>query len=142
MSISQDVLSIACFSVGFTCTHLCSGANQNILNLFSRSHQDLFPHLPQAIHSADMVIVMDKGKLKWVGNPTNLSSSSYIAFSVLNELDTTLRIQGRDCQVIERTEAHKHFLDVKDDLEAPNGVTETVDDEMRKEGRVQLSVYK
>lgn len=89
-----------------------------------------------------MVIVMDRGKVKWIGNPTTLSGSSYVAFTPLNELDTTECIQGRHCQVIERSETHKHFLDEKEDMNAPNGVTETVDDEMRKEGRVQLSVYK
>lgn len=138
---TQDILSIACFSVGITSTHLCSGTHQH--SLFFRSQHDLFPHLPQAIYSADMVIVMDKGMVKWVGNPTNLSGSSYVAFSGLsNELDTTLHIQEQDCQIIERTETHKHFLDEKEDMNAPNGVTETVDDEMRNEGRVQLSVYK
>lgn len=113
-----------------------------MLNLLCRSHQDLFPHLSQAIYSADMVIVMDKGKVKWVGHPTNLSGSSYIAFSRSNEVDTSTLIQGQECQVIERTEAQTHFLDEKDAMNDPNGVTETVDDEMRIEGRVQLSVYK
>ncbi|XP_022153504.1 ABC transporter C family member 13 isoform X3 [Momordica charantia] len=102
----------------------------------------LSTHNHQAIYSADMVIVMDKGKVKWVGHPTNLSGSSYIAFSRSNEVDTSTLIQGQECQVIERTEAQTHFLDEKDAMNDPNGVTETVDDEMRIEGRVQLSVYK
>ncbi|XP_022998363.1 ABC transporter C family member 13 isoform X3 [Cucurbita maxima] len=102
----------------------------------------LSTHNHQAIYSADMVIVMDKGKLKWVGNPSNLSGSSYVAFSKLNELDTTVRIQGQNSQIIESTDTHKHLVDEKDDKNASNGVTETIDDEMRKEGRVQFSVYK
>ncbi|KAG7036545.1 ABC transporter C family member 13 [Cucurbita argyrosperma subsp. argyrosperma] len=102
----------------------------------------LSTHNHQAIYSADMVIVMDKGKLKWVGNPSNLSGSSYVAFSKSNELDTTVRIQGQNGQIIERTDTHKHLVDEKNDMNTPNGVTETIDDEMRKEGRVQFSVYK
>lgn len=89
-----------------------------------------------------MVIVMDRGKVKWIGNPANLSGSSYVTFTPLNELDSTQCIQRQDCQVIERTETCKPFLDEKEDTNAPNEVTETVDGEMRNEGRVQLSVYK
>uniref|UniRef100_A0A9I9E0F0 ABC-type xenobiotic transporter n=1 Tax=Cucumis melo TaxID=3656 RepID=A0A9I9E0F0_CUCME len=102
----------------------------------------LSTHNHQAIYSADMVIVMDRGKVKWIGNPANLSGSSYVTFTPLNELDSTQCIQRQDCQVIERTETCKPFLDEKEDTNAPNEVTETVDGEMRNEGRVQLSVYK
>ena len=89
-----------------------------------------------------MVIVMDRGKVKWIGNPANLSGSSYVTFTPLNELDSTQCIQRQGCQVIERTETCKRFFDEKEDTNAPSEVTETVDGELRTEGRVQLSVYK
>ncbi|XP_031737700.1 ABC transporter C family member 13 isoform X2 [Cucumis sativus] len=102
----------------------------------------LSTHNNQAIFSADMVIVMDRGKVKWIGNPANLSGSSYVTFTPLNELDSTQCIQRQGCQVIERTETCKRFFDEKEDTNAPSEVTETVDGELRTEGRVQLSVYK
>nr|QIT08316.1 putative ABC transporter C family member 13 [Siraitia grosvenorii] len=133
----DDVLSAVDVQVADWILH-----NAILGSLALKETRILSTHNHQAIYSADMVIVMDKGKVKWVGNPTNLSGPSYVAFSPLNEVDTSLRIQEQECQVIKRTEAQKHFLDVKDAMNAPNGVSETVDDEIRKEGRVQLSVYK
>ena len=51
-------------------------------------------HTLQKISSPDMIILMDKGHVKWVGSSIDLSLSSYSAFSPLNELDTVSHICG------------------------------------------------
>ncbi|XP_045803039.1 ABC transporter C family member 13-like [Trifolium pratense] len=49
----------------------------------------LCTHNTQAISSADMIVVLDKGHLKWMGSSADFPTSSYTAFSPLNEMDST-----------------------------------------------------
>jgi ATP-binding cassette subfamily C (CFTR/MRP) protein 10 len=46
-------------------------------------------HNIQAISSADMIVVLDKGHVKWMGSSADFPTSSYTAFSPLNEMDST-----------------------------------------------------
>ncbi|PON89300.1 ATP-binding cassette containing protein [Trema orientale] len=102
----------------------------------------LCTHNVQAISSADMVVVMDKGHVKWVGSSTDLSVSSYSAFSPLTELDTDSHIYGQESDTDNRTEDTQKLLLEKNTVCASEGAQEIIEDEARKEGRVELTVYK
>ncbi|KAI5390951.1 hypothetical protein KIW84_075990 [Lathyrus oleraceus] len=49
----------------------------------------LCTHNIQAISSADMVVVLDNGHVKWMGSSADFPTSSYTTFSPLNEMDST-----------------------------------------------------
>ncbi|KAI5412072.1 hypothetical protein KIW84_056943 [Lathyrus oleraceus] len=49
----------------------------------------LCTHNIQAISSVDMVVVLDKGHVKWMGSSADFPTSSYTTFSPLNEMDST-----------------------------------------------------
>ncbi|PON77820.1 ATP-binding cassette containing protein [Parasponia andersonii] len=102
----------------------------------------LCTHNVQAISSADMVVIMDKGHVKWVGSSTDLSVSSYSAFSPLNELDTDSHIYGQESDMDNRTEDTQKLLLERNTVCASKGAQEIIEDEVRKEGRVELTVYK
>lgn len=90
-----------------------------------------------------MIIVMDKGHVKWVGSSTDLSLSSYSALSPLNELDTIAQIQGQECKINTCQEAEQKLL-VEENTAfcSSEGAQEIIEVEARKEGRVELAVYK
>lgn len=89
-----------------------------------------------------MIIVMDKGHVKWVGSSTDLSASSYSAFSPLNELDINSHIYGQESSVDTCTEDKQNLLLEKTAVCASDGAQEIIEDEVRKEGRVEFTVYK
>lgn len=94
----------------------------------------------QAISSADMVVIMEKGHVKWVGSPNDLPVSSYITFSPLNELDSDVQNQGQPCSTNPYSKLKElPDGDIKQDLEREE---ETIEVESRKEGKVELGVYK
>lgn len=90
-----------------------------------------------------MIIVMDKGHVKWVGSSTDLSLSSYSALSPLNELDTIAHIQGQECSMDTCQVAEQKLLvEENNAFRASEGAQEIIEVEARKEGRVELAVYK
>nr|XP_048320178.1 ABC transporter C family member 13-like isoform X1 [Ziziphus jujuba var. spinosa] len=102
----------------------------------------LCTHNIQAMSSADLIIVMDKGQVKWIGNSTDLSVSSYSAFSPLNELDTIGHNQGQEYGMDTGTEVEQKSLIEENTASASEVVQEIIEVEARKEGRVELTVYK
>lgn len=100
------------------------------------------PSLLQAISSADLIIVMEKGHVKWAGSSTDLSVSSYSAFSPLNELDTIGHNHGEESSMDTCTEVEQKPLIEESTASASEGIQETIEVEARKEGRVELTVYK
>jgi len=95
---------------------------------------------PQAISCADLVVVLEKGNVKWVGSSADLSASSYSAFSPLNEFDTYLHIQRQDSSVDTNSEVKLNILE-KNTVGVSEEAQEIIEVEQRKEGRVELTVY-
>ena len=96
----------------------------------------------QAVSSADMIIVMDKGHPKWVGSSADFSFSSYMASSPLNELDADLHSQGQSSGTNSSSELKELSLPDRDSMLALDGGEEIIEAELRKEGKVELKVYK
>lgn len=96
----------------------------------------------QAILAADMVVIMDKGQVKWVGSPADCSSSSYASFVRPEELgvssETETKVEtGDTCMgVLATVVVESECIDIMD-------VTDNIIMfEERKEGRVETTVYK
>ncbi|KAK2371660.1 multidrug resistance-associated protein [Trifolium repens] len=100
----------------------------------------LCTHNTQAISSADMIVVLDKGHLKWMGSSAEFPTSSYTAFSPLNEIDSTSHNQ-KSCSTNSSISKEQSLPDriIMDSLEEAEDVIEV---ELRKEGKVELRVYK
>ncbi|KAJ7951988.1 ABC transporter C family member 13 [Quillaja saponaria] len=102
----------------------------------------LCTHNIQAMSSADMIVVMDKGHVKWVGSSADFSTSSYLAFSPLNEFDQLFHDQGQNRTISSSSEIKQHSVIEGDNVPVLVGGKEIIEVEMRKEGNVELRVYK
>ncbi|GKC26387.1 ABC transporter C family member 13, partial [Tanacetum coccineum] len=67
----------------------CILSNAILSPLMNQKTRILCTHNIQAIYAADMVVIMDKGQVKWVGSPTDCSSSTYAAFVRQEEFKTS-----------------------------------------------------
>lgn len=92
--------------------------------------------LLQAISCADMVVVMDKGEVKWFGTVTDMPKSIFPSLSSSNEFDMSSSKH--------LTNKRKEFYSIKkDDVdEVSSEAADTVKVEERKEGRVEVAVYR
>ena len=97
----------------------------------------------QAISAADMIIVMDKGNLKWSGTSSNFLMSPYMTTSASEAS------KNPSPQLL----AEKNSWIVCEEMKSDNQITsgymsvskegqDATDVEARKEGRVEFSVYK
>ncbi|XP_050232753.1 ABC transporter C family member 13 isoform X2 [Mercurialis annua] len=102
----------------------------------------LCTHNVQAISSADMVVIMEKGHVKWIGSSTDLAMSSYSAFSPQNEFDTLSYVQEKELIANTSSESRKSPSLDEESIKVSEGAQEIFEPEQRKEGRVELSVYK
>ncbi|KAL9386523.1 hypothetical protein Peur_019647 [Populus x canadensis] len=102
----------------------------------------LCTHNVQAISSADMVVVMDKGQVTWVGSSVDLAVSSYPAFSPQNEFDALSDVQGKELSMADSIQVSHSHLPERESNHVSEEVQEIVEAELRKEGRVELAVYK
>ncbi|KAI4355833.1 hypothetical protein L6164_004569 [Bauhinia variegata] len=101
----------------------------------------LCTHNVQAISSADIIVLMDKGHVKWVGSVADFPFSSYLAFSQLNELDSALHSQGQSCSS-NSSKFKEHSRSDRDFIHSVERTEEIIEVEQRKEGKVELRVYK
>ncbi|XP_058780381.1 ABC transporter C family member 13-like isoform X2 [Vicia villosa] len=101
----------------------------------------LCTHNIQAISSADMIVVLDKGHVKWMGGSADFPTSSYTTFSPLNEMDSTSHNQQQSCSTNSSITKEQSLPDriLTQALEEAEDVIEV---ELRKEGKVELGVYK
>lgn len=93
----------------------------------------------QAILSADIVVLMNKGCVKLVGSPADLSScSEYSAHTALSPLLVLNQVKSvESCLETESSSSQeKECIQIFEETE------ETIDLEERKEGKVELSVYR
>ncbi|KAD4585541.1 hypothetical protein E3N88_23142 [Mikania micrantha] len=114
-------------------------SNAILSPLMNQKTRILCTHNIQAIFAADIVVIMDKGQVKWVGSPTNCSHSSYASFVRAEELNTS-------SETIEQVETGDSCMRVHDLAESEViNITDPTDDiikiEERKEGRVETTVY-
>ncbi|KAJ1428488.1 P-loop containing nucleoside triphosphate hydrolase [Sesbania bispinosa] len=98
----------------------------------------LCTHNIQAMSSADMIIVLDKGHIKWMGNSAEFLISSYTGFSPLNEIDSTLNSHGQSCSTNSSPKSKEQSLI----MHATEVIEEVIEVELRKEGKVEVGVYK
>lgn len=85
---------------------------------------------------------MEKGQVKWSGSPADLTDYVYLAFSSLNEFDTSSHVQTQEYREKTSTEAENSLQLEKDDISVSTEAQEIIDTEQRKEGKVELIVYK
>lgn len=84
-----------------------------------------------------MVVVMDKGEVKWVGSSDDLKVSIHSAFCSVNELSIASQVENGECIT-----KSSQILVEKDEVHSSEEVQEIVETEFRKQGRVELIVYK
>ncbi|KAK7325305.1 hypothetical protein VNO77_29465 [Canavalia gladiata] len=133
----DDVLSAVDVQVAQCILH-----NAILGPLMQRKTRLLCTHNIQAISSADVIIVMDKGHVKWMGSSADFLISSYTAFSPLNEIDSALQNHRKSCSTdVSSKSKEQPFLDTII-THAQEEAEEIVEVELRKEGKVELGVYK
>ncbi|KAL5986042.1 hypothetical protein ACLOJK_028032 [Asimina triloba] len=94
-----------------------------------------------AISSADMVVVMDKGNVRWAGSFADFSESSYAAISSMESLkDSSQSLQKNSVNSL--TESKPDHAQEGDNIGILEEPQEAIEIEQRKEGTVELSVYK
>lgn len=90
----------------------------------------------QAILSADIVVLMSKGRVKLVGSPADLASCP--DFSAHTALSPLLPVQDQEKSV----ESKEDFCEEEDCIQISSEAEGTIDLEERKEGNVELVVYR
>lgn len=88
---------------------------------------------------------MEKGRIKWMGTPSDLTVSSYLALPSIDKLscssEVEVEVEVEEKESIFTSEA-KEEVQEQDCLHILEVVQETVESEARKEGRVEPVVYK
>lgn len=86
---------------------------------------------------------MEKGRIKWMGTPSELTVSSYLALPSIDKLSCSseVEVEVEEKESIFTSEA-KEEVQEQDCLDILEVVQETVESEARKEGRVEPVVYK
>ncbi|XP_073147479.1 ABC transporter C family member 13 isoform X2 [Henckelia pumila] len=131
----DDVLSAVDAHVAFSILQ-----NAFLSHLMNQKTRILCTHNIQAIHVADIVVVMDKGHMKCVGNPADSYVASYVSLISLNDYDTFPKIGNKGKKWNSLTESIENTQEV----ECANTsieVQDIIEVETRKEGRVELKVY-
>ncbi|KAL2242765.1 UNVERIFIED_CONTAM: ABC transporter C family member 13 [Sesamum indicum] len=100
----------------------------------------LCTHNIQAIYVADMVVVLDKGHVKWVGGPADSSVTSYISFLSPNEFSTLA--EGQNSKKLLNISGESDKAQEVECISTSTEGQDIVEVETRKEGRVESTVYK
>ncbi|KAG5537417.1 hypothetical protein RHGRI_024745 [Rhododendron griersonianum] len=109
--------------------------------LMNQQTRILCTHNIQAISCADIVVVMDKGRVKWVGHPADLSTSS-LEFSPSKEFNIWSQVHAQERSGSTSTEAKEITIPESDCIHASEAPEQVSEEELRKEGRVEPTVYK
>ncbi|KAF8393024.1 hypothetical protein HHK36_021265 [Tetracentron sinense] len=103
----------------------------------------LCTHNIQAISSADMIVVMDKGLVKWVGSLADFSVSSYSTVSLLKEpIISSSQLLRHESSTNSSSDSKQNLLLQRDCTDVSEEAQEIIEIELRKEGTVEFSVYK
>lgn len=84
---------------------------------------------------------MDKGRVKWVGHPADLSTSS-LEFSPSKEFNIWSQVHAQERSGSTSTEAKETTIPESDCIHASEAPEPVSEEELRKEGRVEPTVYK
>uniref|UniRef100_A0A1D1XUS0 ABC-type xenobiotic transporter n=1 Tax=Anthurium amnicola TaxID=1678845 RepID=A0A1D1XUS0_9ARAE len=111
--------------------------------LMNQKTRVLCTHNTQAISAADLIIVMEKGCIKWSGNLTNFMLTSYATISMPKDkyLMLSQRLEKRTSTNASR-QLNSNDLIERDCTVGSAERPDVPEIEYRKEGRVELFVYK
>ncbi|XP_052486869.1 ABC transporter C family member 13 isoform X2 [Gossypium raimondii] len=101
----------------------------------------LCTHNVQAISSADMIVVMERGHVKWVGNSSDLAVSAYSGFASVNDFDASYIHSKLYSTNTSNMDKQSPLLE-NNTLDVPLEAQDIIKAEQRKEGKVELIVYK
>ncbi|CAM8929378.1 unnamed protein product [Rhodiola kirilowii] len=103
--------------------------------LMNQQTRILCTHSPHAISSADMIVIMDKGYVKWVGNSREyiITSSIYPSLQVGDHISSEIE---SSLEVGQTPSLEKDFVHINESEK------EMVEEEQRMKGRVEMSIYK
>ncbi|PWA36498.1 ABC transporter C family member 13 [Artemisia annua] len=116
-------------------------SNAILSPLMNQKTRILCTHNIQAIYAADMIVIMDKGQVKWVGSPTDCSSSTYAAFVRQEELKTSSETKAQVESVDTCTGVQESVVVESEGIDIMDTDDNIIRVEERKEGRVETSVY-
>lgn len=85
---------------------------------------------------------MEKGHVKWVGNSADLAESVYSGFASVNEFDTSSYIHSKLYSANPSNMGKQSLLMEKNTDDVQLEAEEIIKAEQRKEGTVELIVYK
>ncbi|XP_023634190.1 ABC transporter C family member 13 isoform X2 [Capsella rubella] len=129
MYLLDDVLSAVDSQVG------CWILQRALLGpLLNKKTRVMCTHNSQAISCADIVVVMDKGKVKWSGPVINIPKSIYPTVSLTNDFDMSSPNHF--------TKRKEPLSTKKEDVDEISEAADIIKLEERKEGRVEVMVYR
>ncbi|KAM7471627.1 hypothetical protein LguiA_009810 [Lonicera macranthoides] len=117
-------------------------SNAILSPLVNQHTRVLCTHNIQAISSADLIIVMDRGRVKWVGSPADSSVSSFVKVSSSEEFNISSQVQRQEISTNNYTEDQQKLLLESDGIHVSEEAQVIIEVELRKEGRVEPTVYK
>lgn len=109
--------------------------------LMTQKTRLLCTHNMQAISSADVIVVMERGYLKWVGNSADFAVSVYSTFSSTDKFQTLLT-HSQESRPNECTLEKQIICEEKDAIYISVEQQDNNEAEERKEGIVEIAVYK
>ncbi|RZC79401.1 hypothetical protein C5167_003644 [Papaver somniferum] len=103
----------------------------------------LCTHNVQAVQSADMIVIMDKGEVKWAGSLAEYSISPHVVVSSFEEsVVSASQFARQDSNIGVSLDRKYDVLLQGNTATAQDEPQEFIEAELRKEGKVELSVYK
>lgn len=99
--------------------------------------------LVQAISAADMVVLMDKGSVKWAGCLDNFIESPYSTIFMENDQNSTQALEQSLSNSACSSGEINHIISPDGEyIVVSEEAHENIEIEMRKEGKVELGAYK
>ncbi|KZV22614.1 ABC transporter C family member 13-like [Dorcoceras hygrometricum] len=122
--------------------HVACSILQNAIlsHLMNQKTRIICTHNIQAIHVADIIVVMDKGHVKCMGNPADSYVVSYVSLISLNDSSTFPKADNKG----KKSNILIESIEYTQEVECANTsieVQDIIEVETRKEGRVELKVY-
>ncbi|KAI3894612.1 hypothetical protein MKW92_035428 [Papaver armeniacum] len=97
----------------------------------------------QAMQSADMIVIMDKGEVKWSGSLAEYSISPHVRVSLFEEsMVSASQFARQDSNIGVSLDRKYEVLLQGNTATSQDEPQEFIEAELRKEGKVELSVYK
>ncbi|XP_058067677.1 ABC transporter C family member 13 isoform X8 [Magnolia sinica] len=111
-------------------------------HLMDQKTQILCTHNVQAISSADMIVVMDRGHVKWTGSFADFSESPYATIPSMEDSKISSQSLRPKNSINSSSELRPNLIPEEDCITLSEEAQEAIEIELRKEGTVELGVYK